>query len=92
MVAAAGYCVRSEDRRLAHRTVCVPARAALDGQPHGLLKTILILSVPVGAPCSCWLRRDIELLRVQILEEIEAPHKAKCDQLAKVQGTTNTGL
>jgi hypothetical protein len=29
-------------------------------------------------------RRDLDLLRVQLLEEVEAPYKAKCEAIAKV--------
>jgi hypothetical protein len=31
-------------------------------------------------PCS-----DLDLLRVQLLEEVEAPYKAKCEAIAKVR-------
>ena len=39
------------------------------------------LLLPAGGACSC---SDLGLLRAQLLEEVEAPYKAKCEAIAKV--------
>ena len=36
-------------------------------------------------PPLCPPQRDIDLLKVKLMEEVEAPYNAKCDNLAKVR-------
>jgi hypothetical protein len=75
------------------RLPCVPARNRRSHPPctgRRLIRTGL-LHMLCSAPCLmgcctlCSACRDLDVLRVQLLTEVEAPFKAKCDRLAKVR-------